>query len=92
MKIVFAVNEFDANFVCKQNCVGTIGFSLIKKCTAYLKMLAYGAHDDTHDDYLSMAESTAIECMYRFSADGGRGWRIIRENTRCKRRCPDYGT
>jgi hypothetical protein len=48
MKIVFAVNEFDANFVCKQNCVGTIGFSLIKKCTAYLKMLAYGAHADTH--------------------------------------------
>jgi hypothetical protein len=68
MKIVFAVKEFDAYFVCKQDCVGTIGFSLIEKCTIDLKMLAYGAHADTHDDYLPMAESTAIECMYRFSA------------------------
>ena len=29
-------------------------------------MLAYGAPSDTQDDYLHMAESTAIDCLYRF--------------------------
>jgi hypothetical protein len=29
-------------------------------------MLAYGIPGDTQDDYLRMAESTAIQCMYKF--------------------------
>ena len=29
-------------------------------------MLAYGAPGDSADDYLRMAESTAIECLYKF--------------------------
>jgi hypothetical protein len=29
-------------------------------------MLAYGATGDANDDYIRMAKSTAMECMYRF--------------------------
>jgi hypothetical protein len=29
-------------------------------------MLAYGSSNDAQDDYICMAESTSMECMYRF--------------------------
>jgi hypothetical protein len=32
-------------------------------------MLAYGIVGDTHEDYLRMDESMAIDCMYRFSRE-----------------------
>jgi hypothetical protein len=35
-----------------------VGFSSLLKCTAALRMLAYGASGDAHDDYICMAEST----------------------------------
>ena len=31
-----------------------------------MRMLAYGAPADAHDDYLRMSESTAIECLNKF--------------------------
>ncbi|KAK1645321.1 hypothetical protein QYE76_063126 [Lolium multiflorum] len=37
-----------------------------QKCTVAMRMLAYGAPGDTADDYLRMAESTALDCFYRF--------------------------
>jgi hypothetical protein len=43
-----------------------VGFSLLQKCTAALRMLAYGAPTDAHDYYIRMAESTDMECMYMF--------------------------
>jgi hypothetical protein len=39
---------------------------VFQKCTAALRMLAYGAPGDSQDDYIRMAESTAMECMSRF--------------------------
>ena len=66
MKIALAIREYETYFVCKQDCVGTIGFSMIQKSTVALRMLAYGAPADTQDDYMCMAESTGHECMYRF--------------------------
>jgi hypothetical protein len=43
-----------------------VGFSSLQKCTTAFRMLAYGAPGDTQDDYIRMAESTAMECMSRF--------------------------
>jgi hypothetical protein len=43
-----------------------VSFSLLQKCTAASRMLTYGAPDDAHDDDIHMAESTTMECMYRF--------------------------
>ena len=66
MRIVIAVREFDDYFIAKKDAVGLHGFSSIQKCTAAMRLLAYGAPADTSDDYLRMAESTAIEAMYKF--------------------------
>jgi hypothetical protein len=41
-------------------------FFLTSECTAALRMLAYGAPGDSQDDYMRMAEFTAMECMSRF--------------------------
>ncbi|KAK1678761.1 hypothetical protein QYE76_039609 [Lolium multiflorum] len=38
----------------------------LQKCTVAMRMLAYGAPGDSADDYLRMAESTALDCFYRF--------------------------
>jgi hypothetical protein len=43
-----------------------VDFSSLQKCTAALRMVAYGAPGDAHDDYIRMAESTAMDCMSRF--------------------------
>jgi hypothetical protein len=66
LKIVEHVREFDDYFKLKRDAVGVLGFSTIQKCTVALRMLAYGIPGDTQDDYLCMAESTAIQCMYKF--------------------------
>ena len=66
VNILHGVREFDPYFNLKLDVVGVVGFSSIQKCTAAMRMLAYGAPADTHDDYLRMSESTAIECMYIF--------------------------
>jgi hypothetical protein len=43
-----------------------VGFSSLQKCTAALRMLAYGAPGDSQDHYIRMVESTVMECMSRF--------------------------
>jgi hypothetical protein len=66
LDIVYAVRRFDNYFICKKDCTGMVIFSSLQKCTAALRMLAYGATGDSQDDYTHMAESTAMECMSRF--------------------------
>jgi hypothetical protein len=66
LDIVYAVRRFDNCFICKKDCTGMVGFSSLQKCTAALRMLAYGAPSDSQDDYIRMTESTAMECMSRF--------------------------
>ena len=65
-EIWLALREYDPYFKCKKDCTGMIRFSAIQKCTVAMRLLAYGAAGDTADDYLRMAESTAIDCLYRF--------------------------
>ena len=65
-QIVQAVRAYDPWFKLKKDAVGTVGFSSIQKCTAAMRMLAYGAPADSVDDYLRMSESTIIKSMYRF--------------------------
>jgi hypothetical protein len=42
------------------------GFSALQKCTVAMRMLAYEAPGDSVDDYLRKAESTTLDCFYRF--------------------------
>ena len=64
--IVNALRDFDPYFKCKKDCTGMLGFSAIQKCTVAMRLLAYGAAGDTVDDYLRMAEFTALHYMYKF--------------------------
>jgi hypothetical protein len=66
LDIVYTIWYFDNYFICKKDCTAMVGFSSLQKCTAALRMLAYGAPGDSHDDYIRMAESTAMECISRF--------------------------
>ncbi|XP_003559562.1 uncharacterized protein LOC100822590 [Brachypodium distachyon] len=66
LKIAEYFREYDDYFKLKRDAIGILGFTSIQKCTVSLRLLAYGISADTHDDYLRMAESTAIDCMYRF--------------------------
>ena len=66
LRIVNSIREFDSYLKCKKDCTGTLGFTSIQKCTTAMRMLAYGAPGDSLDDYGRMAESTTIECFYKF--------------------------
>jgi len=46
---------------------GRLGFSASQKCTAALRLMAYGSSVDSLDDYLKMSERTGRECLIRFS-------------------------
>jgi hypothetical protein len=63
---VHVVRRFDNYFICKKDFTSMVGFSSLQKCTAALRMLAYGAPGDSQDNYICMAEFTSMVCMYRF--------------------------
>jgi hypothetical protein len=46
LDIAYVVWHFDNYFICKKDCTGRVGFSSLQKCTATLRMLAYGAPGD----------------------------------------------
>ena len=47
-----------------------MGFSGLQKCTAAMRMMAYGISADDLDEYLQMSERTVRDNMYGFA----RGW------------------
>jgi hypothetical protein len=77
--IVYVIQRFDTYFICKKDYTSMVGFSSQQKCTNALRKLAYGALGDAHDDYIRMAESTAMECMYSFYK---QWWRCLDQTTR----------
>jgi hypothetical protein len=62
-RIVEALQVYDPYFKCKNDCIDMVGFSSLQKCMVAMRLLAYGAPGDTTDDYLRMAESTALDCL-----------------------------
>ncbi|XP_057425967.1 uncharacterized protein LOC130719363 [Lotus japonicus] len=48
------------------DAVGRQGLSPLQKCTAAIRMLAYGSPADSVDEYVRIGESTAIECLKNF--------------------------
>ena len=57
---------YDNYFECKEDAIGMIGFSSYQKCTAAVRMLAYGVPSDLIDEYIRMSESTCLDYMYKF--------------------------
>ncbi|XP_016206844.1 uncharacterized protein LOC107647262 [Arachis ipaensis] len=48
------------------DAIGRRGLSPLQKCTAAIRMLAYGVAADVVDDYVCIGESTTIECLEKF--------------------------
>jgi hypothetical protein len=67
LHIVEQVCAFDPWFIQKRDAAGRPGLSSLQKCTAAIRMLAYGIPADATDEYCRTGESTAIEAMKRFT-------------------------
>ncbi|XP_074375331.1 uncharacterized protein LOC141717120 [Apium graveolens] len=66
LRIVDVVSNFDPYFQQRIDAVGRKGLSPLQKCTAAMRMLAYGVFADAVDDYVCIGESTAVECLKKF--------------------------
>lgn len=62
-----AVCLADSYFTQRRDCTGRKGLSSLQKITAAMRLLAYGASADSLDETLRLAESTALECLERFT-------------------------
>ncbi|XP_074342531.1 uncharacterized protein LOC141680120 [Apium graveolens] len=66
LRIVDVVSNFDQYFQQTFDAVGRKGLSPLQKCTAAMRMLAYGISADDVDDYVRIGESTAVEALKKF--------------------------
>ncbi|GJT24354.1 ALP1-like protein [Tanacetum coccineum] len=54
-------------FKIKADCTGQMSLSVIMKCTAAIRQLAYDTTPDAFDEYLQMSEHTACDCLLYFN-------------------------
>ncbi|XP_013596032.1 PREDICTED: putative nuclease HARBI1 [Brassica oleracea var. oleracea] len=67
LRIVDALTNEVPYFQQRRNAHGRYGLSTLQKCTAAIRMLAYGQSGDTYDEYLRLGESTALLCLDNFT-------------------------
>jgi hypothetical protein len=65
-RIIEGVRLHNLYFRCKPDATGKLGFSSYQKCSAAIRMLAYGVARDLVDEYMRMSKSTCTESMYNF--------------------------
>jgi hypothetical protein len=65
-RIIEGVRLHNPYFRCKSDATSKFGFSSYQKCSAAIRMLAYGVAGDLVDENMGMSESTCIEAMYNF--------------------------
>lgn len=66
LRIVQALGVWSPYFRLRRDAFGKVGLSPLQKCTAAMRMLAYGTPADLMDETFGVAESTAMECMINF--------------------------
>jgi hypothetical protein len=66
LSIVDRVCAYDQWFVQRPDAVGWMGLSSLRKCTAALRMLAYGIAADVTDEYVRLGASTASKALCHF--------------------------
>ena len=65
-RIMNALGVWSSYFTQRVDCTGRLGLSPLQKCTAAIRMLAYGTAADMLDEYLKVVESTSLECLENF--------------------------
>ncbi|XP_019087470.1 PREDICTED: uncharacterized protein LOC104728263 [Camelina sativa] len=53
-------------FQRRRDATGRFGLSAIQKCTAAIRMMAYGCAADAVDEYLRLSETTTMQCLVNF--------------------------
>ncbi|XP_052139678.1 uncharacterized protein LOC127758088 [Oryza glaberrima] len=66
LHIVEALGVWSPYFQLRRDAFGKVGLSPLQKCTAAMRMLAYGTPADLMDESYRVAETTAIECLINF--------------------------
>ncbi|XP_033129888.1 putative nuclease HARBI1 [Brassica rapa] len=67
LRIVHGLSEWFPFFQQRRDATGRFGLSPLQKCTAAIRMLAYGSAADAVDEYLRLGESTALSCLHNFT-------------------------
>ncbi|XP_024004058.1 uncharacterized protein LOC112081532 [Eutrema salsugineum] len=67
MHIVERLSNEVPFFQQRRDAAGRLSLSGLQKCTAAIRMLAYGTAADAVDEYLRLGESTAISCLEHFT-------------------------
>ncbi|XP_033140578.1 putative nuclease HARBI1 isoform X1 [Brassica rapa] len=67
MRIVYGLSQNVPFFQQRRDATGRLGLSPLQKCTAAIRMLAYGSAADAVDEYLRLGESTALSCLHNFT-------------------------
>ncbi|XP_013617661.1 PREDICTED: uncharacterized protein LOC106324196 [Brassica oleracea var. oleracea] len=62
LHIVHGLSENIPFFQQRRDATERFGLSVQQKCTAAIRMLAYGSAADTVDEYLRLGETTALSC------------------------------
>lgn len=60
LRIVNALGEWSPFFTYRTDCAGRVGLSPLQKCSAAMRMLAYGTPADALDEYLKIGKCTAL--------------------------------
>ena len=67
LRIVEHISKEVPYFQQRRNAHGRNGLSAVQKCTAAIRMLAYGQSGDTYDEYLRLGDSTSRLCLENFT-------------------------
>ncbi|XP_072148025.1 uncharacterized protein [Setaria viridis] len=67
LRIVETLSNWDPYFTRRVDATGREGHSPLQKCTAAIRMLAYGSPADQLDDVLKIAASTSLEILGKFA-------------------------
>uniref|UniRef100_A0A0D3EI32 Uncharacterized protein n=1 Tax=Brassica oleracea var. oleracea TaxID=109376 RepID=A0A0D3EI32_BRAOL len=51
----------------RRDATRRLGLSALQKCTAAIRLLAYGTAADAVDEYLRLSETTALSCLHNFT-------------------------
>jgi hypothetical protein len=67
LRIVDALSNWSPYFTNRVDAINREGLSPLQKCTAAMRMLAYGTSADQLDEVLYLGASTSLDCLSAFA-------------------------